>query len=136
MNETEDKKLEHLIDKIMKETSLETPSIDFTSNIMSKIEVIANSTVTPYRPLISKPVWIGLFALIIGTLAYPLFFGPTETSWLPNIHISDLPYNTMVAKFSNLIFSKRMIYSVVIFALMFAVQISFLKLHFNKRLSV
>jgi len=136
MNETDDKKLEHLIDKIMKETSLETPSIDFASSIMSKVDMIANSSVTPYRPLISKPVWVAILALIIGTLAYPLFYGMTETSLLTNINTSVFTYNAMVSKFSNLVLSKRIMYSAVIFALMFAVQISFLKLYFNKRLSV
>lgn len=135
MNGTEDKRLNDLIDKIMEETSLDTPSIDFTSNIMTKVELIANTNVTTYRPLISKQVWFGVLILIIGAMVYPLFYSTTETSWLTNMDFNKFSYHIIVSRLSNLAFSKIMIYSVVIFALMFAVQSSLLKVYFNKRLS-
>lgn len=136
MNEKADKRLEHLVDKMMKETALETPSIDFTSNIMSQVEVIANSDVTIYKPLISKPVWFGLFAMIIGVLGYSFSNNTTEHSWLSNIDISILTDNSIGQMLSNLTFSKTMLYSTVLFALMFTIQIPILKRYFNKRLSV
>jgi hypothetical protein len=133
MNKAHDKKLEQLIDKMMKETVVESPSIDFTSSIMSKVEVVVNSNATAYKPLISIPVWIGLFVLIIGTLVCPLFYTTTETGLLSSININVFTYNLIVEKLSTIIFSKRMIYTAVIFAIMFAVQVSFLKIYFNKR---
>tara|TARA_R110002153_G_scaffold113619_1_gene255911 strand:- start:2969 stop:3370 length:402 start_codon:yes stop_codon:yes gene_type:complete len=133
MNEAHDKKLEQLIDKMMKEMVVESPSIDFTSSIMSKVEIVANSNATAYKPLISIPVWIGLFALIVGALVYPLFFSTTETGLLSHLDSNVMNYNPIIEKLSRLIFSKKMIYTAVIFAVLFAVQVSFLKVHFKKR---
>lgn len=136
MNEKGNKKLEHLVDKMMKETSLEAPSIDFTSSIMSKVEVVANSEVTTYKSLISKPVWVGLFALLIGAVLYSYFNTTTEPNELLNVDFSILSNFRISNQFSNLVLSKTMLYSLVLFATMFAVQISLLKVYFNKRLSV
>jgi len=136
MNEKGNKKLEHLVDKMMEETALETPPIDFTADIMSQVEVIANSEVTTYKSLISKPVWAGLFALLIGVVVYSSFNTTTEPNWLPDVDFSILDNFGISNELSNLVLSKTMLYSTVLFATMFAVQISLLKIHFDKRLSV
>lgn len=136
MNDKGDKKLEHLVDKMMKETSLETPSVDFTSNVMSQVEVMANSNVTTYKPLISKPVWFGLLALLIGALVYSFFNSTTESSWLSDIDFGILADNEIGYNLPSLMFSETMLYSVLLFGLMFTVQIPLLRGYFNRRLSV
>lgn len=135
MNEKGNKKLEHLVDKMMKETAFETPSIDFTSNIMSKVKVMAESEVTTYKSLIAKPVWVGLFALLIGVVVYSSFNVTTEPSWLLNVDFSVLDKFGISNKLSNLVLSKTILYATVLFATMFAVQIALLKVYFNKRIS-
>mgnify|MGYP006183203993 CR=1 FL=1 len=49
-----DKNLEQLIDKMMAENTLQSPSADFTSNLMSQIFVAEKAKIKPYKPLISK----------------------------------------------------------------------------------
>ncbi|MGB6150621.1 MAG: hypothetical protein WBG48_01405 [Pricia sp.] len=136
MNEKGNKKLEHLVDRMMKETALEAPSTDFTANIMSQVKVIANSKVTTYRSLISKPIWVGLFALLVGTLVYSSLNTTTELNWLTNVDFNILDNFGISNGLSNLFLSKAMLYSAVLFATMFAVQIALLKVYFNKRFSV
>ena len=69
MKAKEDKNLEKFVDKIMKDASLETPSFDFTSKVMSKVFVAQNSETTMYKPLISK---LGLTLVLSGIF---MFFG-------------------------------------------------------------
>jgi hypothetical protein len=135
MNEMEDNTLENLVDKIMKETTIETPSIDFTSKIMSQVEVIAKSDLTTYKPLISKPVWIGILAIITGIFTYSFF--TTSASSLPfSIDFSNLFNNRLNPTLSNQLFSKTMTNSMAVFALLFAIQIPLLKKYLNKRVII
>ncbi|WP_324025339.1 hypothetical protein QSV08_19355 [Maribacter sp. BPC-D8] len=132
MKEMENNTLENLADKIMKETKIETPSIDFTSKIMSQVDVIANSDLTTYKPLISKPVWIGILAMITGILTYS-FFTTSASSFSSNIDFSNLFNTRLNPSISNHLFSKTMTLSMAVFALLFAIQIPLLKKYLNKR---
>ena len=132
MKEMENNTLENLADKIMKETKIETPSIDFTSKIMSQVDVIANSDITTYKPLISKPVWIGILAMITGILTYS-FFTTSASSFPSNIDFNTLFNTSLNPSISNHLFSKTMTLSMAVFALLFAVQIPLLKKYLNKR---
>ena len=53
-----DKEIENLIEKMMAENTLESPSADFTSNLMSHILVAEKAKIKPYKPLISISTWI------------------------------------------------------------------------------
>ncbi|WP_282050723.1 hypothetical protein [Maribacter aquivivus] len=132
MKEMENNTLENLADKIMKETKIETPSIDFTSKIMSQVDVIANSDLTTYKPLISKPVWIGIIATITGILTYS-FFTTSASSFPSNIDFNTLFNTRLKPSISNHLFSKTMTLSMAVFALLFAIQIPLLKKYLNKR---
>jgi len=58
-----DKNIENLIDKMMAENTLESPSIDFTSKIMSQVLVAEKSKIKTYKPLISnQPGFLWAFA--------------------------------------------------------------------------
>lgn len=46
--------LDKLVERVIKSSPLESPSKDFTANIMSKIETASVGTSTVYKPLISK----------------------------------------------------------------------------------
>ncbi|QCX01327.1 hypothetical protein FGM00_14860 [Aggregatimonas sangjinii] len=136
MNEKDNKKLEELVDKLMRETVLETPSADFTSKVLSQVDSIATSEVTTYRPLISKSVWIGLCALLVGTVIYSFFNTTAEPNWFETVDFSVFTNSGIGNQLSDLVSSKAMFYAAILFASMFVVQISFLKNHFNRRLRV
>ena len=136
MNENVDKHIENITDKLLKETPVETPSTDFTANILSKVEAIAKSDVTTYKPLISKPVWMGLAAIVMGVLAYSFFGNTSERQFLTSVDLSVITNNRLTDALSGFSFSKTILYAAAMFAIMFAIQVTVLKGYFDKRLSV
>ena len=130
--ERDDKKIEELVDKLMSADRLEQPSIDFTTNVMSKVEAISNSKATVYKPLIPKYVWYMLFCSLGALVAYVYLKDPVVNSeWLKKIEFSKLAFNP----FENLSVnsSKTMMYSLVLLAIMVGVQVPLLKNYFNKK---
>ena len=135
MNKNADKTIERLVDKIMKDTSVESPSFHFTDNIMSQIEALQKSDVTTYKPLISKSVWVFILLSFTTLIGYFVFGTKPETSsWFSSVDFSVLSNNQVTDVLSNITVSKTVTYAVLLFALMFCIQIPLLKNHFNKRL--
>ena len=64
---------DNFVDKVVKDSSLESPSLDFTNKIMSQINATTQSEITIYKPLISKRAWFIIGALIVGGLTYLMF---------------------------------------------------------------
>lgn len=126
----EDKNVGKFIDKVMKETSLETPSFDFTSKIMAQVSVLEQSKIKKYKPLISKTGWFGIFGCLIAFITYTFFNGSPE---------SQLDIN-LSAEISNIVpavhFSGITTYTVLIVTLMVLIQIPLLKNYFDKRFEV
>ena len=132
MKENEGKHIDKLIDKVMKESSLESPSVDFTALVMGKVEAIQTSTYTTYEPLISKRVWVLLsigFLVLVGMIAR---FGKIESSiWFDNFDF--LNTNRFLELINGIQVSQTTLVSISIFALMLLVQIPLLKNYFDKR---
>jgi hypothetical protein len=131
--EKDDKKIEAFIDKLMSADSLEQPSLDFTDNVMSKVEAIFNSTATVYKPLISKPVWILIITGFIALVGYIVFNEPSSSSGL--LERFDLSNVSNPLENISFNFSKTLMYAMVLMAVMFSVQIPILKHYFNNRMS-
>ena len=131
MNENADKHLDNLSRKVIGKSAVESPSFDFTKNVMSQINALSTSSVTTYVPLISKKVWALIALVFAGIIGY-VSFGTSEekNSWL-----SDLDYE-FVNPLSNLEFSQTSVYAVLFLALMICIQIPLLKHYFNKRYEV
>ena len=134
MKENVDKQVERLIDKVMKQSTLETPSFDFTSLVMEKVDAIKTSTHTIYEPLISKATWLmlsGGFVVFIGAI---LWFGKSETAgWFDDLDWNILNTNGFSDLLNGLKFSQITNISILIFALMLLIQIPLLKNYFDKR---
>jgi hypothetical protein len=132
MKENANKKMEHFVGKVMKSSALESPSFDFTAKVMSQVTATSRSTVTVYKPLISKSAWVVLVFLTIGLIAFSIF--NTDTTSLGLFDKLDF------SRFSNLIsgvkISQTAMYSLVMFAVMLFVQVPILKHYFNKRIEV
>lgn len=132
METNEDKLLEKLVDIVMKDSVLETPSIDFAAKVMSQVQTTKNNEVYHYKPLISKYLFILFFGSFIVLFIYLSLYGESQTdSWYNNLNFKTV-YNYSSPLPFNL--SKGTIYSVVIATLMLLIQISFLKKHFNNQL--
>ena len=127
--EKQSKNIDRITKKIIKDAGLEQPSADFFSNVMEAIESQSTSPSIVYQPLISKKVWILLFALTAAVLVllfiFPVF---SETSLINPITIPEqfkFSFNLPEMKLS-----KTTIYGVGFLSL-FLLQIPFLKRQLN-----
>jgi hypothetical protein len=124
-----DKEIENLIEKMMRENSLESPSFDFTSKIMSQVLVVEKSKVKIYKPLISKPTW-AFIGICLTTITAYSFYSNSEIS---NFEIVKLYSDKASALFSGIHFSKNIMYSLLIVPVMILIQIGVLKNYFDKK---
>ena len=83
MKENEDKNIEQYVHAVIKETPLESPSPDFTANVMAGVLALDKSKATVYKPLISKTGWVLIFGGIIATLLYLLINGDAQVAGQP-----------------------------------------------------
>ena len=137
MKENIDKHIENLVDKTMKKSTLESPSFDFTNAVMAQVNALEQSTVTTYKPLISKPMWFVLFALGFAIVLYIIFgMNTTETGWLNSIDLSVITDNKLSNAMSGFKVSKTVMYGVVLFGIMLFIQVPILKHYFDKRIAL
>jgi hypothetical protein len=131
MQVNENNNLEKLVDKMMRETTLDAPSFDFTSKVMSQVLMTKSSDITIYKPLISK----GTFALVFGTVLALCVFIFIKGETPSNSFFTSFDYSTLYNKrlFSGFTISKITVYAVVASILMFYIQIPLLKNHIDKR---
>ncbi|MFH6992732.1 hypothetical protein [Flavobacterium sp. FlaQc-48] len=124
-----DKNIENLIDKMMAETTLESPSFDFTSKIMSQVLVAEKSKIKTYKPLISKTTWIFIGISVIALTLYSVYsnndISNSETAQVYLDKASDL--------FSGIHFSKNLLYALLVVPFMVLIQIGVLKNYFDKK---
>ena len=132
-----DKKIEHVTDRLMKDSTLEKPSFNFTDAVMQSVHNIKASYVTEYKPLISKQGWIGI-GLAFILIVYVIFTNAStqESGWLQAINFDRLfDFKFMDSLFSINV-SKTVMYTILLFGVMLLVQIPLLKNHFDKRFEV
>lgn len=134
--ENNEERLDQFISKILSEDISEKPSLDFTTGIMDKVEALSSkSTITTYKPLISKWVWCLLALLFIGLVWY---FTTKDVTYSESILYKYIEMPNIQNPFKSLSFnfSSILMYAMVLLALMISVQIPIFKHHFNKRLSL
>jgi len=124
-----DKNIENLIDKMMAESTLDSPSIDFTSKIMSQILVAEKSKIKAYKPLISKSTWIFISLCLIALTVYCVYSGNN----ISNFEIVNLYSDKAATLFSGIHFSKNILYAILIVPFMILIQIGVLKNYFDKK---
>lgn len=123
-----DKNIENLIDKMMAEDTLESPSIDFTSKIMSQV-VAEKSKIKVYKPLISISTWIFIGTALALLVVYNVYFVGTEN----NLEIGKSYTDKISAIVSGIHISKTILYAILIVPFMILVQIGVLKNYFDKK---
>jgi len=70
MKENTEQHLDSLVKKAMKSTSLQSPSVDFTSNLIKEIKHVTIGESITYKPLISKNGW---FVIIAGLIVLSIY---------------------------------------------------------------
>lgn len=137
MKDNIDNQIEKLVDKTMKHSNLESPSLGFTNAVMTQVNAMQKSTVTTYQPLISKPIWIVLFIIALAVVLYVIFGTTTnDSNWLSFIDLNMLTDNKLNTALTGFKVSKIVMYSVVLFGIMLFIQVPILKNYFDKRLVV
>lgn len=124
-----DKNIENLIEKMMAENTLQSPSADFTSNIMSKILIAEEVKIKPYKPLISISTWIFIGVALALLIIYNVYFTGTEN----NLEIGKSYTDKISAIVSSIYISKTTLYAILIVPFMILIQIGILKNYFDKK---
>lgn len=124
-----DKEIENLIEKMMSENTLESPSFDFTSKIMSQVLVAEKSKIKAYKPLISKSTWIFIGVSLAALTAYAIYFNND----ISNFEIAKTYSDKASALFSGIHFSTNVLYALLVVPFMVLIQIGVLKNYFDKK---
>ncbi|MBC5836356.1 hypothetical protein [Flavobacterium muglaense] len=137
MNASEDKKLESIVNKAMKSSSLQSPTIDFTAQLMMQVSAMSQSKATIYKPLISRKGWSLIAALFALIIAYVLYGPQQETSsWMEMTNVNSVVMDKISSTAFGFSVSKIVLYAVSCLSVLVLVQVSFLKLHFDKRFHI
>lgn len=123
-----DKNIKKLIGDIMAESNLESPSIDFTSKVMSQILVVEKIKIQHYTPLISKTIWIVIIGSLISLILYASFGNESYNSEIGHSYVVNISNI-----FSEFHFSINTIYAILIVPLMIWVQIPLLKNYYYQK---
>ncbi|UWY29380.1 hypothetical protein N4T20_05450 [Flavobacterium sp. TR2] len=127
-----DKNIEQLIEKMMADEKLQSPSMDFTSKIMAEVHFLEEKKLKTYKPLISKPIWISIGLAVAALVIYFSLFSVSETDFKID-EIGKLYSNKITTAFSGIHFSKNILYAILIVPIMILVQVGILKNYFDKK---
>lgn len=127
-----DKDIEQLIDKMMAEEKLQSPSIDFTSKIMAEVLILEEKKLKTYKPLIPKPIWISIGIALALLVIYVSLFPVSENNFKMD-EVGKLYSDKISTVFSGIHFSKNFLYAVLIVPFMILVQVGVLKNYFDKK---
>jgi hypothetical protein len=128
-----DKNIEQLIEKMMAEDKLQSPSVDFTSKIMAEIQILEEKKLKTYKPLISKPVWISIGLAVAALVLYVSLFSVSNNNDFKIDVIGKLYSDRISTAFSGIHFSKNILYAILIVPIMILVQVGVLKNYFDKK---
>lgn len=133
MDEQQKKELETFVDKVMGETSLESPSPDFTEKLMTKIEAQSQQQVFVAQPLLPRKLLTFLFLGFVGGFIYLLMtYGlDSNQGWFKNIEWN-LDFSNTWRWMEGYTASKVTLYAVLLFGVLFFVQIPWLKRYLDQ----
>lgn len=133
MKTRDDKNLEKLVEKMMLDSALEAPSLDFTSKVMSEVMSMEKKKSISYKPVISKRGWFIIFAAIGVFITCLIFTGYSGDQTQTNINFNFINGDKILKVFSAFQFSSLTLYILLLGIIMIFIQIIFLKSYLNKR---
>jgi len=131
--ESNDKKIEAFVDKMMANGGLEKPSTQFTSHILNSLDI--ESKALTYKPLIPKWVWSILLVAVSFIVFYALFnheASNASSKFSEFLNFSQIDFRPLQNVDFN--FSKTLIYAMVVFTIMIGLQVPLLKSYVNNHL--
>ena len=134
MQDHTEQHLDKLAKKVMQSSTLESPSLGFTANIMAKVKASGISHVTVYKPLISKRTWLIIAVVILGGLSYAIFGNLEGFGLVDKVDLSVISNNRVTEAISGIAFSKTLMYAIGVCGLVFFIQIPMMKYYLNKNL--
>ena len=135
MSDKQTDRLDALTSKMVKETPQETPSINFSKNVMDAIyEVETERELKKNEPLISKKMW----ALFVGVLVAATFYLIKSTPLVSNNYLSNIDlskYTNSISLDMNLGFtvSNITVYGFIFLAIMVSIQIGYIKNYYDRQ---
>ena len=123
--DTTEKHIETLTKKIMKEVPLESPSLNFTANVMSQLR--PKTVSIPYKPLISKKVWFLVAACIAVLVFFSINNSVSDSKWIGMLLAKDQLNFSLNSFVPQIKVSKTFIYSSVFLAFFILAQIPYFK---------
>lgn len=130
MKNNVEERLEDLTRNLMKSANVEETSYDFTQNVMKQIEN-SSSAVSEQKPLIGRFGWLMISTLV---MAIVYFSGLESESYnfglLDKIQIDEfLKFNWRIPEVN---ISKITIYGLLLFCIVFVIQIPMLTKYYSK----
>jgi hypothetical protein len=117
-----------------KNLGTERPSAQFTDHIMSKIEAMETRSSALRGSIFSTPVKISIGFVFVAVLIYLMFNTEGQSVLIP-LDVLQLPqfsFNFDMPSFNfNYQFNDIVLYAALIFGLVFAVQVYFIKTRLN-----
>jgi hypothetical protein len=133
--EHDDQKLEAMIERLVQDDILESPSLDFTEKVMHKIQALETSSSTLYKPLISRNTWLLIAFLFMSLVAYIILnANPSEGQWLSFVEVPELNFDLFDHFKVDL--SASLKYGALLLTVLIGVQITVIKTYFDRDLSV
>ena len=121
--------------KYLNEIPTESPSIDFTKNLMDKIAEIQPEKEIVYKPLISKKGWFLVAASIIAIILLPFKNSGEGLFTLPEVNFSFFEKMSFSGIFESVNVSTTTASLLVFFSILFFIQIFYLKGEFERRIN-
>jgi hypothetical protein len=131
-----ERSLENLVDKMMIEMQTETTSVDFTTNLMMRVQALPSEKHIVYQPLISKTGWILIVICLLALLGLIMLNADnTKSDWFNidgmNHFLVNISQGIKVFQFSTI-----STYAVVFTTVMFFVQIHMLVNRYQKSIGL
>lgn len=125
------------IERLVKEAGLEAPSTAFLNKVMCGVENARSNKEKMYTPLISRNSWVVITTSLICLVCLALLIPNTEKSIFSEINFSlfnSIKFNSVKVSnpFLDFKFHKATLYGVVFLAILFFIQLPFLKRRIDK----
>lgn len=135
MDKREYKELEDFVDGVMAEAPMDTPSLEFTQNVLKKLEA-ETPKVYQYKPMLPKTAMVALCASFVALLVFvwSRFGLDSGQGWFKKLHLEtwfQANWDWIGAYHA----SKVMVYAFLFLGLMFFVQVPWLKKQLNRTVS-
>jgi hypothetical protein len=136
MQQNNEHSLDNLVEKMMQEISIENTSVDFTANLMMRLQTLPAGKSIAYQPLISKTGWVAILIAMLVLIGFIIANSNGTNTDLLNMDgmshfLMNIKPNINFIKFSSI-----SLYAVLLSSLMILVEITILVNRYQKQLSI